>query len=88
MGKSKEIDSPPMLEIACPEYFVTTVGRVEAAGGDNLRLYMCVRKGKLLEPMFSVVMPLSALAVAARVSLLAASEHHNDLTVQEGMTGH
>lgn len=88
MGKSKEIDSPPMLESSCPEFFVTTIGRVEPAGGDNLRLYMCVRKGKLLEPMFSVVMPISALAQAARVSLIAASDHHNDLTLQEGMTEH
>jgi len=88
MGTLRETDAPPMLECSCPEFFVTTVGRVEPAGGDNLRLYMCVRRGSVLEPMFSVVMPVSALAESARMALIAAAEHHNEITLQEAMTEH
>ena len=79
MGTSKEIDAPPMLEVSCPEYYATEIGRIEPAGGDNLRIYMCVRKGKIMEPIFSVIIPIGALAVCARRSLQAASDHHNDL---------
>jgi hypothetical protein len=85
---SMDIECPPMLELTCPEYFVTTIGRIEPAGGNNLRLYLCVKKGGVLEPMFSVVMPIAELAKAARVSLIAASEHHNDLTIKNGGTEH
>jgi hypothetical protein len=79
LGSAKATDAPTMLEMSCPEYFVTTIGRVEPAGGDNLRLYMCVRKGDVLEPMFSVVMPLTHLAQSARLALVAAAAHHTEL---------
>jgi hypothetical protein len=88
MGSSKEIDAPTMLEMSCPEYFVTTIGRVEPAGGDNLRLYMCVRKGNVLEPMFTVVMPIAQMAQSARIALLAAAEHHTELQFSDLMTAH
>jgi hypothetical protein len=81
MGTSKDIDAPLMLEVSCPEYYATEIGRIEPAGGDNLRIYMCVRKGKILEPMFSVVLPIAALALCARQSLKAASDHHNELVL-------
>jgi hypothetical protein len=88
MGSSKEIDAPTMLEMSCPEYFVTTIGRVEPAGGDNLRLYMCVRKGNVLEPMFTVVMPIAQMAQSARIALLAAAEHHTELQLSVLATAH
>jgi hypothetical protein len=78
MGTSRGDDAPPMLEVSCPEYYCTEVGRIEPAGGDNLRIYMCVRRGSILEPMYSVVMPIAALSIAARVALFAAADHHNE----------
>ena len=83
MGTSKEIDAPPMLEVSCPEYYATEIGRIEPAGGDNLRIYMCVRRGNILEPMFSVVLPVKALALCARKSLHAAADHYNDLVMAD-----
>jgi hypothetical protein len=82
MGTSRETDAPPMLEISCPEYFVTTIGRIEPAGGDCLRIYMCVRRGSVLEPMYSLVMPISELANCAREVLFAAADHHNDMMLK------
>jgi hypothetical protein len=87
MGTSKEADVPPMLECSCPEYYATEIGRIEPAGGDNLRIYMCVRRGKNLEPMFSVVIPIGSLATCARISLHAASERHNEIML-ESVTAH
>lgn len=77
MGSSLETGSPPMLEVPCPEYFVTTIGRVESAGGDNLRFFMCVLRGTTLVPVYTVVMPTVQLVHAARAALFAAAEHHN-----------
>lgn len=48
----------PMLEMSCPEYFVSDIGTVEDAGGGAVvRLYLCVRRGQALEPVASVVCP-------------------------------
>jgi hypothetical protein len=79
MGASWETDTPPMLEISCPEYFCTSIGRIEPAGGNCLRIYMCVRRGSVLEPMYSVVMPIEELAGCARLALFAAADHHNEM---------
>jgi hypothetical protein len=82
MSVSRESDAPPMLEVSCPEYFVTTIGRIEPAGGDCLRIYMCVRRGSVLEPLYSAVMPISALSVAARHALFAAADHHTEMEMR------
>ncbi len=81
MGSSQESDAPTMLEMSCPEFYAHAIGRIEPAGGDNLRIYMCVRKGNILEPMFSVVIPIAELAMCARQSLQAATDHHNDMAM-------
>jgi hypothetical protein len=81
MGASWETDTPPMLEISCPEYFCTSIGRIEPAGGNCLRIYMCVRRGSVLEPMYSVVMPITALSIAARMAMIAAAERHTEITL-------
>lgn len=83
MGSARETDALPMLECSCPEYYATEIGRIEPAGGDNLRIYMCVRKGKYLEPMFTVVLPIAAMASCARVALHAAAERHNEIVMGE-----
>lgn len=79
MGSSRETDAPTMLEMSCPEFYAHVIGRIEPAGGDNLRIYMCVRRGRVLEPIFSVVIPITELAQCARQSLIAASERHTEL---------
>jgi hypothetical protein len=83
MGSSKETDALPMLEISVPEFFATEIGRIEPAGGANLRIYMCVRRGKVLIPVFSVVLPIAELALCARMSLHAASDRHNELLLED-----
>jgi hypothetical protein len=82
MGSGRDTESPTMLESSCPEYYATTIGRIEPAGGDNLRIYMCVQRGRVLEPMFSVVIPIAALAHCARISMHAAADAHNAAILQ------
>jgi hypothetical protein len=85
MDSSVGNDAPPMLELSCPEFYATEIGRIEPAGGENLRIYMCVRRGKVLEPMFTVVIPIAELARCARLSLSAAAARHTELVL---MTEH
>jgi hypothetical protein len=83
MGSSREPDALPMLESSCPEFYATDIGRIEPAGGDNVRIYMCVRRGKVLEPIFTVVMPIGAMSVSARIAMHAAAEAHNYRVLSE-----
>ena len=48
----------PMLEMSCPEYFFSDIGKVEDAGGGVVvRFFLCVRRGQALEPVAAVVCP-------------------------------
>lgn len=79
MGVSRGDDALPMLEMSCPEFYVSHIGRIESAGGDNLRLYMCVKRGNALEPVYSVVIPIDILASMARQCQHAVAHAHNEL---------
>lgn len=46
-----------MIEMPCPDFYATHLGKVEDAGGGNVRLYLCIRRGDHLEPVYSVVIP-------------------------------
>lgn len=46
-----------MMEMSCPDFYATHLGKVEDAGGGNIRLYLCTRHGGHLEPVYSVVIP-------------------------------
>jgi hypothetical protein len=69
-----------MLDMSCPEFFVTDVGRIEYAGGGCVRIYACVRKGSHLEPLYTVVIPLENLVSNARTMMSIAADMHNDVT--------
>lgn len=56
-----------MLELEVPEYFVTTIGRVERLGGNCVRLTMCVQKGNVLEPRYTCIWPIECLMTRAQL---------------------
>lgn len=52
--------------VGVPEFFYTTVGKTEAAGGGCVRIYCCIERGGNLIPQLTVVMPAGSLLIAAR----------------------
>jgi len=52
--------------VGIPEFFYTTIGKTEAAGGGCVRIYCCIERGGTLIPQFTVVMPAESLIIAAR----------------------
>lgn len=78
MSAFEETDAQPMLDMSCPEFYVTTI-RTEPAGGDNLRIFCCVQRGSALEPVCSLIVPIDMLAANSRQCLQAAADHHNQL---------
>jgi hypothetical protein len=51
-----------------PEFFVTTLGRIESAGGGCVRAYMCAERGGLLVPQYMTVMPMRHMIDAAGIA--------------------
>lgn len=51
--------------IGIPEFFYTTIGKTEDAGGGCVRIYCCIERGGNLIPQFTVVMPAESLLTAA-----------------------
>lgn len=60
--------------IGAPEFYVTKIGKTEAAGGGCVRVYLCIERGNMLLTQFTVVMPALAMLEAAQVSQAAALE--------------
>jgi hypothetical protein len=52
--------------IGVPEFFYTTIGKTEDAGGGCVRIYCCIERGGMLIPQLTVVMPAESLIIAAR----------------------
>ena len=90
MGTGKKADPLPMLELSVPEFFVCKIGRVEPAGGDCVRIWMCNIKGNFLEPACTLVIPIADLAVNSRQCLHAAAALHTEqeLLPFRGQTEH
>lgn len=44
-----------------PEFFITTVGRIECAGGGCVRSYGCSQRGGILVPQYMVIMPILSM---------------------------
>lgn len=57
-----------------PEFFVTDVGLVESAGGGNVRVIRCIKRGGILFPVFSLVTPMVNMIVHAQAVRDAAQE--------------
>lgn len=56
-----------MLDVVgVPEFFITTIGKIESAGGGCVRIYGCAEKGGLLVPIYCSIMPALDMAASAR----------------------
>jgi hypothetical protein len=66
---------PEMLEcVGVPEFFYTTIGKTEPAGGGCVRIYCCIERCGALIPQFTVVIPASSLLTATKLAQDAAME--------------
>lgn len=65
--------------VGVPEFFYTTIGKTEPAGGDCIRVYCCIERGEELIVQFTVVMPCASLIVAAELARQAAIDIHNKM---------
>jgi hypothetical protein len=63
-----ELIKPLMADVfGIPEFFVTDVGLVESAGGGNVRVIRCIRRGSVLFPVFSLVTPMVSMILHAQM---------------------
>lgn len=60
--------------VGVPEFFYTTIGKTEPAGGGCIRIYCCIERNGALVPQLTVVMPVTSLLMAARQAEEAALE--------------
>jgi hypothetical protein len=71
----------PILKMAeiygVPEYFATDVGLIESAGGGNMRIVRCIKRGGILYPVFSLVTPTISMIRALPPVQQAAIKLHN-----------
>lgn len=61
-----------------PEFFCTTVRKVEPIGGDCIRIYHSTEKNGAWEDIFTVVIPIASVLVAARFVTDSAKEIFNE----------
>lgn len=59
---------------AVPEFFCTTVRKVEPIGGDCIRVYHSTERGGVWEDIFTVVIPIASVLIAARFVVDCAHE--------------
>lgn len=64
-----------MLEsYGVPEHFITDVGKIESAGGGNIRVFHYTRRDRLLVPVYTAVMHAESLIFNAEAVKRAALE--------------
>ena len=63
--------------VGVPEFFVTSIGKVEPAGGGCVRIYYCIERGNNLIPQYTAVIPALSLLAVAKVAERAALEAFN-----------
>jgi len=63
--------------VGVPEFFYTTVGKTEHAGGDCVRIYCCIEREGHLVPQLTVVMPAECVLTAAQRVREAALDIYN-----------
>ena len=63
--------------VGVPEFFVTSIGKVEPAGGGCVRIYYCIERGGNLVPQYTAVIPALSLLAVAKVAERAALEAFN-----------
>lgn len=60
-----------------PEYFATHVGLIEDAGGGNMRIVRCIKRGSVLFPVYSLVTPTMNMIRTLPPVQQAAMQMHN-----------
>ena len=81
--------TPQMLDATgVQEFFYTTIGKTEPAGGGCVRVYCCVEREGVLVPVFTVVMPAMSLVIAAKVAQEAGIDAFNKDALAGAMTTH
>lgn len=63
--------------IGTPEFYVTKIGKTEAAGGGCVRTYLCIERDGVLLTQLTVVMPALSMLAAARIAEHAAFDAFN-----------
>lgn len=78
-----------MKRAAIPEYFCTTVRKVEPVGGHCIRIYHSVERGGVWEDVFTVLIPIASVLGAAAFVIDSATEIFNESrAVEEKSTAH
>ena|SRR5690348_7537940 len=60
-----------------PEFYVTKIGKTEAAGGGCVRVFLCIERDGALIAQLTVVMPALSMLAAARIAEHAAFDAFN-----------
>lgn len=61
-----------------PEFFCTTVRKVEPVGGDCLRIYCSIERNGAWDDRFTVLIPITAALASSRFVIEAAIEISNE----------
>lgn len=57
-----------------PEFFCTTVRKVEPIGGDCIRVYHATERSGAWDDIFTVVIPIASVLIAAKFMIDCANE--------------
>jgi len=60
--------------VGIPEYFVTHIGAIEDAGNGMIRVIRCIKRGELLIPVVSCIVPAIAMLIASPILREAAQK--------------
>jgi hypothetical protein len=67
-----------MTRKTIPEFFCTTVRKVEPVGGDCIRIYHSVERAGVWDDIFTVLIPIASVLVNARFVMDAATDIFNE----------
>lgn len=87
--KKRGVYMPNLQQTGCePEYFVTTLARIEAVAGNAVRLYLASQRegGQRLE--YTAIIPASAMVVMAHMLLAAAANWKEPTILSYEATAH
>lgn len=73
---------PKLVETGMePEFFITSLAKVELMADGLVRLYLATEKGNILRLEYTAIVPGTALAEMGRACLRLAAESHNAETM-------
>jgi len=73
---------PKLVETGMePEFFITSLAKIELMADGLVRLYLATEKGNVLRLEYTAIVPGPALAEMGRICLRLAAESHNAMTM-------